>query len=383
VETFTKNKKISLPPEQLVRQNHEYDLKITESLPGSKLILDENLTVISAMGNWFGKGKEKIKRATGKHLGTFLPASLVSAVGVLPALKKVAKTGKPENLRRIKYEVGGNSRFLDLKISKIPESKDLGFGPRILMVLTDVSPQIRIEQDLYRSERLAGLGQLATGIAHEVRNPLAIILGHAETLLLDRESLNEKQARALKVIIKQVERATGVVENLHQFAQGEEDQSHRVDINALLKKRVEDLSWDVGEGEIDFQWDLAERPLYFWGSELRVNQVMGNLIKNAVDAIKNEPAPAISIRTKHHEVGKDSECMTALRIQISNNGPSIPKENLEKIFDPFFTTKPEGWGLGLAICYNIVTDLNGVITINNAQPRGVCVKVFLPSKPGK
>lgn len=247
----------------------------------------------------------------------------------------------------------------------------------IIEVLRDTTERIRaretekmIYEELNKSRRLAGIGELAAGVAHEINNPLTGILGLSQRLLRRSESENKQY---LEMIYQEALRASKVVENLRNFARPRESKKELLSINDILKKTLEFKNYELKTGNIKVEMNLTQTLPPVLGDYYQILQVFLNIIANAEQAISEaNKRGEISIQTQ--------EIDHYIRITFSDNGPGIPENNLDKLFTPFFSSKTEkgGTGLGLSICKSIVTEHKGRIAAKNNKDAGATFIVDLP-----
>lgn len=225
------------------------------------------------------------------------------------------------------------------------------------------------QEELVRAEKLVGIGMLASGVAHEINNPLAIIRGNAE--LLDMSpSLDESAKGEIETIMAQVGRVERIVANLLTFARTQKIEKHSFKPAPLLDEIIENLSHQINLSRYRIEKPYQQSNLSITGDPERIRQVFTNLIVNALQAM-----PSGGILTIDMQSIKDtSKCL----ISISDTGVGIPNENRHKLFSPFFTTKPNGTGLGLAVTYGIVKDHGGDIDVSSGAGKGAIFNVTLP-----
>lgn len=233
------------------------------------------------------------------------------------------------------------------------------------------------DEQIIQTQKLASIGELSAGIAHEINNPLAIITQEAEWARLQfegKEMSDPGMAEALEslvVIAQQVERCRDITHKLLDFARKHEPLIQGVDLNRLIEDMARLVEKEAMQNEIRLLRNYQpEMPTVRTDPPL-LRQVVLNLLNNASYAIGKKGE--ISIRTR--AVDEDQ-----VEIEISDNGCGIPKEDLRKIFDPFFTTKPpgKGTGLGLAICHSSVVRLGGVISVESEPGKGTTFSIRLP-----
>lgn len=228
----------------------------------------------------------------------------------------------------------------------------------------DIARLTAINQMMVRNEKLATAGALATGVAHEVNNPLAAISSLVQSLLMRAE--DEKQRETLRLILSQITRISGVLRDLMDFARPKAPELKPTDLNQVILKSLELARFDKRFKQLTVSTSLAGNlPLLQLDAD-RMQQVFLNLLLNARDAI-SETAQDGQIHLS------TSQTATEVWAKITDNGAGIPPENLERIFDPFFSTKPkgQGTGLGLAVSHSIVTAHGGRLSVL-PQTNGTC-----------
>jgi histidine kinase len=238
------------------------------------------------------------------------------------------------------------------------------------------------------SERLSALGEMATGMAHELNQPLSGVRGLAEHILIgfDRGwDLSKKTIREnVQMIIEQTERMTHVIEHTRKFARGVESPDLLpVQINDVIRSAQDLIEFHLQYRGLKLKCDLAEGLPFILANPFSLEEVILNLINNARDALSeykktghSNNSQEITIRTLQEL--KDSKC--TVKIQVIDNGAGIHQDLMSKIFNPFFTTKDpdKGTGLGLAISKSIIEEFKGTITINSIPGRGTTVTIILP-----
>ncbi len=246
-----------------------------------------------------------------------------------------------------------------------------------------------MSRQVVESGRLATIGELAAGIAHEINNPVAIMseeAGWMQDLLSDpsfdtREGLGELE-RALDQIRIQGRRCKEITHKLLRFARKGDAQVQEIQINDAVAEIVDFTAQMAQYTNVDLKTDLGPELPLIKISLSELQQILLNLINNALDAIQQDTRRSrpgeILIRTRKSP-GPDPR----LIISVTDDGPGIPGENLERIFDPFFTTKPvgQGTGLGLSICYGIIQKLEGEIYVTSRLGEGTQFRIFLPLNP--
>ncbi len=244
--------------------------------------------------------------------------------------------------------------------------------PVLQLNIREITERKRLEQQLRQAEKLSALGQLVAGVAHELNNPLAIIMGYSQ--ILSKQTTHDPALRAdLGKILRESERAAKIVRNLLTFARPREPQMTTVDINRLLANLIEthesvfEVSGIVVHARL--QPDLPTTV----ADPHQIEQVFTNILLNATQALQTHDGPrTIEIASEQHE--------RTLRVMFADSGPGIAPEIVSKIFDPFFTTKPpgKGTGLGLSISHSIIHEHRGRIWVQSERGQGAKFFVELP-----
>lgn len=240
----------------------------------------------------------------------------------------------------------------------------------------EISERKKAEAQLIRAERLASLGQLSSGIAHEIRNPLAgirlflDILGDPEKF--DR-STQEKEI--LNDLTSNVDRISGIIQRVLDFSKTSIGSREKFDLNQLVGETVALCEARIRKSKITLELALSQELPLILGDPIQLQQVTNNLILNAIEAM--DPGGTLTVTTDYRPSVRP-ENKGRLRLQVADTGHGIDTGNLENIFNPFFTTKPTGTGLGLAISHNIIEKHNGIMSVRSEIGQGTVFTVELP-----
>ncbi len=242
----------------------------------------------------------------------------------------------------------------------------------IVVVMTDVTEASQLQAELARSEKMAALGRLVAGVAHEVNNPLSAIVGFTDLLLENRE-IPDTAREELGLILQEAERTRLIVQNMLRFAREMPPHREPLQVNLVLQQALKLRSYGLANRNVEIVQRFTENLPVVVADPNQLEQVFLNILNNAFDALEEtDRRGRIEVETSLH--GETVE------ICFRDNGPGI--SNPERIFEPFFTTKPagEGTGLGLSICYGIIQDHHGeIVCENNAGAEGCTFLIRLPA----
>ncbi len=308
--------------------------------------------------------------ADGRPYSEVLPPAVAPLVDSALAAPFAAA---PTRAYRVRIALhGGPQRWVNLTAS--PLHGPAG-GEGIVLTLDDVSEQVQMEQRLIQQDRLASVGLLAAGVAHEVNTPLTGISSFAQ-MLLEETPASDTRRTLLEKIVQQAGRASRIARDLLRLSRptSKEGEMARtaVDLRELVEETVGLLAPQVRRASVTIERDWNGEAIIVWGDRSRLQQVTMNLLLNALDAVL--PGGKIRVHLAHAEAGQ-------VEMDIEDNGAGIPESVRAKIFDPFFTTKKPGagTGLGLSISYAIVREHGGQLVAESEQGQGTVMRVMLPA----
>jgi signal transduction histidine kinase len=232
-----------------------------------------------------------------------------------------------------------------------------------------------MEEQLRLAGRLAAVGELASGIAHELNNPITAVQGYAQ-LLAAKKDIDESVKKDLNTIYREAQRAGKITKNLLSFARSHEPEKSFISINEALEKTLELSSHQMKLHNIELEVELDRNLPGTMADFHQMQQIFVNIINNAEQAMLDAHGKGkLVVRTRRHG--------DMIQIVFTDNGPGIAEENLKRIFDPFFTTKGvgKGTGLGLSICYGLVEAHNGRIYARSKPGEGAAFVVEIPVVP--
>lgn len=329
--------------------------------------LDGKILSINRHGlNFFNKNENEIQGQLLSNI--FTPDGLILMLNV----KNVIRTGESRQVTH-RVSIEGKEYWFNTKLRALKDEEGKIYS--ILGISRDITDRKKMEEQSYYTEKLASLGTLAAGVAHEINNPLAIILGFTD-ILLEKTPKDSDQYDILKTIEKQATNVKRIVENLLSFVRHKEHREEYVNINECLDSVLDVIHNTITINNIQLKKNFQDNlpPVKGDGDELQ--QVFFNIINNAVYVMKGGGVLTISTRYDGHWI----------EICISDTGCGIKKEHRQRIFDPFFTTKEvgKGTGLGLWVSYNIIKKHNGIITFETktkeeAEESGTKFIIRLPA----
>lgn len=271
-------------------------------------------------------------------------------------------------------EKGLKKKILDLNTSFLADESGEITG--VVAVIRDVTEIKDLNEEVARHKRLAALGKLSAGIAHEIRNPLSSIRGLAQ-FVYNSFSKNDERKEDLSAIIQEVDRLNKLVVQVLDFAKLQKPNLTHFSLNDLIGKITELFKLETKDKQIKFSPELSPDISKIQADEDQVKQILMNVIINAIQAIPKKGE--IKIKTEKTLLkGKP-----AIKLIIEDSGIGIPEKDFTQIFDPFFSTKDEGSGLGLSIVYKLVEAHQGEIKVESKEGEGTKFVIFLPQKGGK
>jgi two-component system NtrC family sensor kinase len=276
-----------------------------------------------------------------------------------------------DNLELVMVRSNGTQGRFSVNLSPMrDEGEDV---TSIVVLMTDITDAAMIQAKLMHTEKMAAVGQLVSGVAHEVNNPLTAIMGFSD-LMMENPDIPESARKDLKVILEEAQRTKEIVQNLLSFARQRPPQRHPLQVNDIVRKTIALRAYDFSNHGIQIVEKFDERLPELVADSHQMQQVFLNILNNAYDAVQATGRPGrIEIQTFQDEGWAE--------VMFRDNGEGI--KHPERIFDPFFTTKEvgQGTGLGLSICYGIIREHDGeILCANNQDSPGATFSVRLPLK---
>ena len=351
--------------EALVRSEARY-LRLVESASDAIFTIDSDGRVTSV--------NRALERAIGRSRGEMFGMrfiDLIEASDRDAVWSHFEATLRGERVRgEIRYRDAQESlRVGSVTMTPIVEE---GRVTGCLGIVRDMTEERTLAEQLLQREKLAAVGQLVSGVAHELNNPLAGIMAFSQ-LMLAMSTVNADQQDALVTIHKEAKRAAKIVSNLLIFARQRHPERTDADLNQVLQDTLELRRYSLRTHQIEVDTDYDPELPLTWADAFQVQQVILNLLTNAEQALRNYGGDKrITLRTR-----REGEFIVA---SVADTGPGIPAEELDQIFNPFFTTKPvgEGTGLGLSISDAIIREHGGQIRVTSRVGEGATFTVELP-----
>jgi two-component system NtrC family sensor kinase len=247
-------------------------------------------------------------------------------------------------------------------------------------IIRDISARKQVEEQLHRQqealfqrEKLAAMGSLLASVAHELNNPLSVVMMQAD--LLGTERKDEPPAELVKAISQSAERCVNIVRNFLALARQNPPQRTPVALNSVVEEAMTLLTYTLRVDNIDVHLDLADDIPALWADPHQLHQVVINVITNAHQALREVATPRrLTLTTRYHQAHQ------AVSLEVADTGPGIPPALQERIFEPFFTTKPPGvgTGLGLPFCRGIIEAHGGSLGVTSAPEQGAIFRIELP-----
>lgn len=291
---------------------------------------------------------------------------------LLQQIKETLTTSKNINHVHIFDEIHeGNKIYLDVTTSLLKTNEGLVNGA--ICNFNDISERKKVENNMETLDRLTSIGQLAAGIAHEVRNPLAGMKTSIQVLKnrLCKEE-GESNARLFNGVLYEIDRINHLITDILDFAKPRAPKYERTDLLKILHRGLDLMEKTAMENDIDILIENRCHEAWVFVDQGQIEQVFLNIIKNALKAIGNNGTLKIIIDTYQEERA------SFVTIEFQDNGCGIQPQDLEKIFNPFFTTSPQGTGLGLSVVYELVKSNNGIIEVRSIVGVGTKFKLRFP-----
>ncbi len=339
-----------------------------DSIPASMYIIDRKYTLLAINMS----RANRVDTPPNKLVGRKCYEKLYKRNDPCPGCRALETFNNTRSTTRIHREWLDDERFIEWEILTYPINNEDNHPVQAILFEQDVTEKRHLEANLIQSEKLAAVGQLAAGVAHEINNPLAAVIANAQLLMREVDKNDIDTMDSLKLIEIAGTRASQVVKNLLGFARKEQYDFENMDLNETIQNSLSLVQHEVNSRPIQIKLELGENLPRIQGSKDHLQGVWINLLMNAIDAIEGKPG-SITINTSF----SDNE----FKIIFSDTGKGIQQEKLTRIFEPFYTTKEagRGTGLGLSLCHRTIKQHGGIITAESKLGKGTKFTIILPS----
>ncbi|MBW1737314.1 MAG: HAMP domain-containing protein [Deltaproteobacteria bacterium] len=309
----------------------------------------------------------------------FLSRTVVKPIHKLLRITEEFEEGEtfPQLADSSRNEIGQLFRSLNKMLKRLEENKHELKSH--IASLEEANQELKkAQKEIIKSEKLASMGRLATGVAHEIGNPIGIVLGYLE--LLNKGDLQEEEKQDfLNRIESEIRRISGIIRQLLDFSGPASGERTQASLHGLITETLNMLKPQPMMASIKLQTDLKAERDAVWADSDQLKQVFLNIIMNAADAMGDDMASDGEARPKTLMV-KTANINDSIEIRFADEGLGIPEKDLAQIFDPFFTTKEpgKGTGLGLSVCYRIIEGLGGAIRAESTLGKGTTIIIDIP-----
>ena len=290
-------------------------------------------------------------------------------------LTRVRRGGRIDHFETVRQRKDGSLIVVSLTVSPVKNAEGKIVGAS--KIARDITEQKRSQQQIATLAREATVGHLSASIAHEIRQPLASILANAEGALRWLEKAKIEEVReSLRDIVSEAFRASDIITNLRAMFKHDVQEKTPVDINKLVLSVLALVVIDLQKHEIELQTQLDEQIPEILGNQVQLEQVILNLVMNAIEAMSSKETRVLRIKTKLSR-------SNMLHVSIEDTGTGIKPSDVARVFKPMFTTKAHGMGMGLSICQSIIENHNGRIWVSPGANGGSIFQFELPAIANK
>lgn len=326
---------------------------ILDNMASGLLTIDNNGKVLQLNEN--AKGILGLKTLElGSSLGTTSP-DFINAV-------------KAASATAFEVEIDTQEAKKLLRVHQSSLNDEMGETQGAVLVFEDITDLRRLENRVQQSEKMAAIGQLAAGIAHEIRNPLASISGSVEMLQAD-SSRSDDEKKLMSIVIKEIDRLNKLITEFLDFARPQDIRLMDMDISQLLKELLEEMQFVPAAKDVNFDVDISPQ-LRIQGHRDKLKQAFLNILINAVQALDSKPIKRVAVSVK--------KTVDSVVITIEDTGSGIDEKLIKKIFEPFLTTKSKGTGLGLAVVHSILNAHKATVDVKSTKGEGTTFTISFP-----
>ncbi|UCB48047.1 MAG: PAS domain-containing protein [Deltaproteobacteria bacterium] len=334
---------------------------VVENMPIGLLAIDTDKRIVSFNQTAEWVLQVRAHEVLGKKADEILPRQLECLTGELETEEEVIE-------KEIECPVANGRRIpMDVSVSRLEDDDGTSMGHIILF--RDLTEIQELKREVERTQRLASLGRLAAGIAHEIRNPLSSIKGFA-TYFRERYRDVPEDQKTAEIMVQEVERLNRVIGQLLEFARPMSVRKQPTSIQTVIQHSLKMIERDAQAKNISIRTNLSPEIQQVSIDPDRMNQVFLNLYLNGIEAMEDGGTLSVELHPDQDE--------NQIKIAVSDTGTGINKEDLVHVFDPYFTTKQSGTGLGLAIVHKIIESHKGEVKVESVAGKGTTVTIILP-----
>jgi len=336
-----------------------YTNSIIESIKSGVLAVNNDMFITMA-----NQGAKEILGVGNVFIGQNFTEAFACCESVKDSINSVFKENEPNE--NIEIFINKNGTEVAIRINVYPLSFE-HMKKGLVIIIDDITELKKLQKELIRNEKLAALGELSTGVAHEIRNPLGIIKAIEQTMKNELKD-NSEALKELSIIDEEVERANRVVKALMEFGKPPKGEKGLYPVGAVVEDVLTIANKYIMQHGVKVKFSKADDTNTVIDKEL-LKQAFVNIIFNAVQAMPDGGVLSIGVNNVYGH---------SVKVVFEDTGIGVKEENIDKIFNPFYTTKDEGTGLGLPIVHRIVEEHNGTINVSSIEGKGTVFEVTLP-----
>ena len=357
----------SMVVRRTLSQMRDYTTKLLETMDSGVISLDQNKTIKT-----FNKKSEQIFQLTKNQV---INKNAEKVLPIKVGNNSIYQLGLKEK-KKIEEEIefftkDNNKKILEINTSLLSSEKEKENG--MVLLIRDISRIKKMSEEINKNKRLASLGKLSSGIAHEIRNPLSSIRGLTQFLFQSFDE-NDDRKQDLKIILNEVDRLNQLISEILNYSKPKKLDISKFLVQEIIKELVQFLKSETQCKNIFIKLNLPQKPLFIEADYNQIRQALMNILLNSLQAIKERGEIKISV------VKKFIRNEDMVLVKIEDNGVGIDSADLSHIFDPFFTTRSEGSGLGLSITHNIIEMHRGYIKVDSEKGEGTVFNIFIPMR---
>jgi len=342
---------------------------VFSALPLGILVLNKDQRIICANKTFYSLFNSREEESEGKHVQDFLPGRELEN-----HIRCVQTDREVREVELHLKDLGGETKALKATAIGITVL-DIVNAPTVLLVLEDISERLKLEEQLVQSEKLAGMGELAASITHELGNPLSVMSSTLQYIQGRLKGKEDDISNEIDVIVDSLKRMDELLRGLSDFKTPELLRFEQGDIHKALSQVLTLVSREARNTNIEIKTDLTPNLPMCWHDTRQLKQVFLNLFKNAIEAM---PFGGYLMVRTWFSPAESSGSRSNIIIEVSDTGVGISEEELRLIFKPFYSKKKGGSGLGLPFCRRVIEAHHGTITVKSLSGKGTTFTISIP-----